>query len=137
VATQVLKNAYFLVNSVDLSADIESIEISLSRDLPEDTSMGDDSRSYLAGLKGATITANFNADYAASQTDATLWAIYDGDAAVAFEIRADAGAASTSNPEYGGSVHLTSYGAVGGSVGDVAKQAASFTVTGDVTRVTS
>ena len=96
--------------------------------------MADNARSFLPGLNNATITVSFNADYAASQTDATLWTIYSGGAAVAFVLRPDAGVKSTTNPEYTGSVILTDFGTVDGSVGDTAGQSATFQVTGDVAR---
>lgn len=138
MATQVLKNAHFTVNSVDQSDHIASITVTRTKDTPEDTSMGDDSRSYLAdGLKGATISVTFYADYAASQTDASLDTIYDSASAVTFALRPSADAKSTSNPEFTGSCILTDYTAISGSVGDVASQPANFLVTGDVTRATS
>jgi len=137
LATQVLKNAHFTINSVDLSAHVNQISLSLTTDSPEDTAMADNARSFLPGLNNATITVSLNADYAASQTDATLWAIYSGAAAVAFIIRPAATAVSTSNPNYTGSCVLTDFGTVDGSVGDTAGQSATFQVTGDVARATS
>lgn len=135
MATQVAKFRHFTINSVNLSPDIESITVTRTKDLPEDTSMGDDARSYLAdGLKGATIEVTFNADYAASQTDATLDVVYDLTTAAAFILRPHTDAKGTDNPEFTGNCVLTSYGAIEGSVGDTAKQAASFTVTGAVAR---
>lgn len=137
MATQVLKNAHLTLNAVDLSDEINQIGLSLSSDTPEDTAMGDDSRSFLAGLRNGSFTVNLNSDYTTGNGDATLWTIYTGGAAVTFAIRPDAGATSTSNPEYSGSCILTDYNPVDGSVGDLATTSASFQVTGDVSRATA
>ena len=137
MATRVLKNAHLTVNSVDLSDEVQQIALNLTTDTPEDTAMGDNARSYLPGLNNATFTVTFNSDYTTGNGDATLWTIYSGAAAVTFALRPDAGATSTSNPEYTGSVILTDFGPVDGSVGDLATTAATFQVTGDVSRATS
>ncbi len=135
MATQVAKYRHLTVNSVNFSAHIESCSVTRTKDTPEDTSMGDDSRSYLAeGLKGATIEVVFNADYAAAQTDASLDVIYDLTTVAAFILRPHTDAKGSTNPEFTGNCILTSYGVLDGSVGDTAKQSASFLVTGDVTR---
>ena len=137
MATRVLKNAYLLVNSVDLSAHVNQISFSASLDAVEDTAMADNSRSYLPGLRNGTFTVNFNADDAAGAVSASLWTVYTGGAAVAFEVRNDAGSVTTTNPKYTGNCILTDYSPVDGSVGDLNTNAATFQITGDVTRATA
>lgn len=137
MATQVLKNAHFTLNGVDLSDEINQLTIGLTTDSPEDTAMGDNARSFLAGLNNATIGVNLNSDYTSGNGDATLWTVYSGNAAVAFILRPDAGVVSTTNPEYTGSVVLTDYSPVDGSVGDLATTPVSLQVTGDVARATA
>lgn len=138
MASITMKDAHFTVNSVDLSAHVNSITLNLSKDTPEDTAMGDDARSYLAdGLNTATIDVTFNADYAASQVDATNWTIFDGSSAVAFIVKPNGGTTGTSNPKYTGNCILTSFTPVEGSVGSTATATVSYQVTGDVARATS
>ena len=137
MASIVLKDAHLTVNSVDLSDHVTQISFELTADTPEDTAMGDASRSYLVGLKDSTVSVTFNADYAASEVDATLWAIYSGGAAVTLFGNPDSSTTSTSNPRYTVSAILSSWGPLDGSVGDVAQVSASFQGTGDVTRATS
>lgn len=138
MATRVLRKAFFSVNSVDLSTHVNQIEISTDKDSPEDTAMGDNSRSFLAdGLRNATLNVTFNSDDAAGAVSATLWTIYTGSALVAFEIRADQAAVAVTNPKYTGSCLLTSGAPVSGSVGDTQTESVSFQVSGDVTRATA
>lgn len=137
MATRVLKNAYVEVNSVDVSSHVAQVSVNLTQDTPEDTAMGDDSHSYLAGLRGGSFDVTFNADDAAGAVSATLNTIHTGDAAVTFELRPDQGAVAVTNPKYTGSCILTSWDPFAGSVGDTAQSTASFQVTGDVTRATA
>lgn len=138
MAAITMKDAHFTVNSVDLSDHVSSITLNLSKDTPEDTAMGDDSRSYLAdGLNTATIDVTFNADYAASEVDATNWTIFSGSSAVAFIVKPNGGTTATANPKYTGNCILSDWTPVGGSVGDTAQVTVSYQVTGDVSRATS
>jgi hypothetical protein len=138
LATRVLRNAFFSVNAVTLSSHVAQIAINTSKDTPGDTAMGDSSQSFLAdGLRDATLNVTFNSDDAAGAVSATLWTIYTGAAAVAFEIRADTAAVGTTNPKYTGSVILTSGAPIAGSVGETQQESVSFQVTGDVTRATA
>jgi hypothetical protein len=138
MAAITLKDAHITINSVDLSDKIQTISVELSQDLPQSTAMGDDAHEYLAdGLKDATFSLTWRADYAASQVDATLWGIYSGGALVPFVIKPNGAATSTTNPAYSGNCALQNYSPVTGSVGDQATTPASFQVSGDVARATS
>ena len=135
MAAIVLKKAHLLINSVDLSAHIQSITLNLTKEAPQSTVMGDDSHEYIAdALKDGSFDVTFRSDYAASQVDATLWAIFNGTAAVAFVIRPSTEAKSASNPEFTGNCLLSNYTPIGGSVGDLATTPSNFQVTGDVGR---
>lgn len=135
MATDVLTNAHFTWNSVDLSTHVQSISVPWTEEDVEDTAMGDSARSYLSGLETGQIQITFNADDAAGAVSATLWA--GKGAARAFVIRRDAGVVSTTNPEYTGSAKLNSVDWVSGTVGDLATNPVSFTITTAVARATS
>lgn len=137
MASIVLKDAHLTLNAVDLSDHVIQISFEPTTDTPEDTAMGDNARSYLPGLNDATLNVTFNADYTTGEVDATLWTVYSGAAAVAFVVKPNGAATSTSNPAYSGNCILQSYGSIDGSVGDVATVAATLQVTGDVARATS
>lgn len=133
-----LKNASLVLNSVDLSAYIQSVTFNRTKDTPQITAMGDDSHVYLGdGLRNATISVTFKADYDSGTVDATLATAYDSDTAVTFVLKPQNAATSTSNPAFSGSVIVTDYTPLGGSIGDAASQTASLQVTGDVSRATS
>ena len=138
MAAIVLKKAHLEVNTVDLSAEIQSITLNLTKEAPQQTAMGDDSHEFIAdGLKDGSFDVTFRADYASGSVDATMWAIFNGTAAVAFVLRPSTAAIGTSNPEFTGSCLLSNYSPITGSVGDLATTPSNFQVTGDVARATS
>ena len=137
MATLVLKDAYCMINTVDLSDHISSISFPLEQPTVDDTCMGDDSLAFLCGLKNATFTINWAQDFAASEVDATMWVIYNGSAAVAFTLKPDGDTTAVDNPKYTGNCIMTSYTPIDGTVGDRAMAPTSFQVTGDVARATS
>jgi len=129
-------NAYFLINSVDLSDHVESIKLDFKKDMLESTAMGDTEHQYVAGLTDWSLEVTLYQDYASASVDATLWALTSA-GGVTFELRPDAGAASTTNPEYGGSVYLESYEPISGGVGTLQKVSAKFRAASALTRVTT
>ena len=138
MATHYLNDASVVLNSVDLSDDIESVTLNTSRDVGEDTAMGDNSRSFVGGgLKGWDVSITFNQDFAASQVDVTLAAIEAGAAAVPIVIKPVSGSVTATNPSYSGNVIMSSYGPIAGSVGGVHKVSVELQGTGDLTRATS
>ncbi len=137
MASIVLQDAYFQLNGVDLSAYVRSLTLTTGKDTPEDTAMGDTSRSFLSGLKNGTITVEFNEDDAAGAVSATLWSVYTATSPVAWVVKPNGSVTSTTNPAYSGSCIMTDFTPVGGAVGDTGKNDTSLQITGDVTRATS
>lgn len=137
MATHVLKNAYCMMNLVNLSAWVNSISINLEQPTVDDTNMGDDSLAFLCGLKNATFTINWSQDYTAATVDPGMWAIYDGGVAVAFIIKPNGATTAVLNPKYTGSCILTGYIPIDGTVGDKAMAPCTFQVTGDIARATA
>ncbi|HHH26951.1 MAG TPA: hypothetical protein ENK57_01190 [Polyangiaceae bacterium] len=137
MAKLVLKNAYVSINNVDLSQYVRSVTLETSKDTPDSTTMGLDSKEFLAGLRDGSITVEFVQDDAAGAVSATLWGVYTSDNPVPFEVRPKQTAVATDNPKYTGSCHLGSFTPIGGSVGDVGMNPTTFQITGDVTRATS
>lgn len=138
MSTRTFKNAFFEFTAVDLSAHVRSVSLTPTKDSPEETAMGDDSREFRPdGLRNATITVEWNSDDAAGAVSATLWAHYIADTLGAFEIRPSQAAVGVTNPKYTGNAVLTSDVPVGGSVGDLQTGSSTFQVSGDVTRATA
>lgn len=135
MAEFVLKNGYLDIGGTVVSDRAKSIVLNLTKEAPDSTTMGADSRTFSAeGLRNATISGELVQDLASSESDAILHAAYENTSAVTFEIRNDSGSVSATNPEYTGSLVITSYTPIGQSVGDLALAPFTAQVTGDVTR---
>lgn len=133
MATFVLKNAYVMINTVDLSDHVESLTLNTTVDAPEDTAMADTSRTRLAGgLEDWNVDIEFHQDFAAAEVDATL----DGclGVSMALKFRPTSGALSATNPEYQGNGIMTAYGPIAGSVGSGAKSGCHFDGNGALVR---
>lgn len=134
MAEIVLTDPQCTINSVNLTAYVKSVTITYEAETPEKTASGDNPREYLPGLQNWTADVEFNQDYTAGTVDATLFAIITGGAAVAIALKADDAATGPNNPEYQGSVILTSYTPIGGSIGEVLTTPTSLQGSGTLTR---
>lgn len=138
MAAFVWTNAEVIINADDVSAFVRSVTLDLRQDMQEDTAMGDTSHSHIAGLKGSTMSVEFNDDFADNALDEILWDIYalqvPSFAGVACTVKPIKGTAiGAGNPEYQFNALMTNFGG-GGAVGSVAIKTAEFLVTGNVTR---
>ncbi len=135
MAEQVLTNAHLTVNGVNLSDHVRSITLRYAAELQDITAMSDTTRARLGGLKDWSFDVEFNQDFAASNVDATLFPIVG--TSVAVIIRPDAGAVSTTNPNFTGNAMIESYQPVGGAVGDAHVSPVTFQGNGTLTRATA
>ena len=135
MAKFVLTDASITVGGTDLSDDVQSIEVSYEAEAQECTTMGDDTREQLGGLKNWSVTLNFVQDFASAQVDATLFSAVGTQ--VALVIKPTSGAVSTTNPSFSGTGLLTNYNPIGNSVGETAIAPATFVAAGTLTRATS
>ena len=136
MAVLVLKDAYALINAVDLSDHIRSITINYEAEIQDKTVMGATGRGKIAGLTNASIDITFAQDYAAGEVDATLHPLI-GAAAFAFIIKPNGSSTGVTNPRFYGNAVLASYNPISGSVGDFAEAQATFEVDGTLSRATS
>jgi hypothetical protein len=130
-----LNNASVTINSVDLSTYVTSVTLSQSADNLEDTAMGDTSRSYIGGLKSGTVDIEFNADFAASKTEATIFPLVGTSTAVV--VKPVAASVSETNPSYTFNDIVTEWDTLNGSVGEIATHSVSWPITGAITKATS
>ena len=135
MSTFMLSNASVTINSVDLSSYVTSITLSQSADSLEDTAMGDTSRSYIGGLKSGSVDIEFNADFAASKTEATIFPLVGTSTAVVVK-PVDASVSAT-NPSYTFNAICTEWDTLNGSVGEIATHSVSWPITGAITKATS
>lgn len=135
MATLVFKDASVIIDSKDLSADVKSVTLTLGAELGDDTAMGDDTRSMLAGLKTWSADVVFHQDFAASPNPDVDLEPKVGAAAFSIAIKPTSAAVSATNPNYNGNCVLESYVPMGGPVGQTPAEAtARFVAAGDLTR---
>lgn len=117
----------------DVSANLNSVELSQEADDIETTNFGDTFRTRIGGLKSASLTLNFMQDFGADSIDALLHPLLGEIAEVS--IKPTSAAVSTTNPAYEFSVLVTQYSPFASSTGDLATFSISVPVTGEVERV--
>lgn len=133
----ILKDAFVSINAVDLSDHVRSVNMQLGVEPQDDTAMGDNTRSAEAGLKIYSLSVDFYQDFAASEVDATLFPLLSA-AAFTVIVRADKTAGmSATNPNYTGSMILTSYPPITGEVGTEHIVTVEFAAAGDISRATA
>lgn len=128
--TLVYTNAYVMINAVELSDHVKSINLNYEAELLDDTVMGTaGTRSNKPGLKNWSLEVNFLQDYAAASIDATLFALIGADA-FTVAVRPVNAAISATNPEYTGAAVLESYPPLTGEVGALGTATAMFKPSG-------
>ncbi len=115
----ILDDASVVVNGVDLSDHVQSVELTLGRETQDDTAMGHDARTNAAGLKVVeSCSITFHQDFAAGEVDATIWPLYDNKTSHTVVIKPTSAAVGATNPTYTLTGYVSSYPPIGGSVGD-------------------
>lgn len=134
MAVVALTNEYLALNATDLSNNIKGAVLTVDTAALDATVMSDGWQVQKAGVKSGTLQIDFLDDFATGETDAVLWPLFG--TLVTFEVRPDAGAVSTSNPKYTGSVLISSI-TVGGKHGELPMKSLTFPTSGTVARATS
>jgi hypothetical protein len=135
MARIVLTNAGVVLGGVDLSDHVAQVEVNQTFDEVETTAFGDGGRTRVAGLEDSSITLSFHQDFAAASVDATIAPLVGGTAA--FEVYANGTSVGATNPKYSGTVLLTEWSPVAGTVGDLLTVDVTWPVSGTVTRATA
>ena len=133
---KVLLDAQLAINASDVTQWTAKIELNDEFEDKETTTFASGkAKEYLGGLESGEVGITFKNDFAAAALDSIMWALRRS--VVTFACRADAGAVTTSNPQYGGSILINKWTPMSGSVGDVAEVDVTFPLSGPMTRVTS
>jgi len=135
MASFAFTDAMVVIDSVDLSDHVTKVKLSVSADDLENTAMGQEYKSRIAGLKDWSVDVEFNQDFAADKVDDTMWPLLGTTPTIS--IRPTSGSVSATNPEYEGPILIKEYTPMDGSVGDLAKVSFSWPGAGDLTRSTS
>ena len=129
-------NGKVTIAGVDLSARVKSWSISYNADMLDASKMGDLTKVNLAGLKEWSLNVDFIDDLAVSgagSVDATLFPLV-GAAAFTVAARVDAGAISTTNPEFTGLAVLAGTNIGGAHGGLLMKSGITFQCAGALDR---
>lgn len=132
MAVLILKDASVVINAVDLSDHVMSVTINYGSEIQDQSSMGDNSRTKIGGLKDWSADINFKQDFDSGSVDETLFALVGVDTAMVFKpVNA---AASPTNPSFTGTGILESYPIMGNTIGELAQVAVTFQGDGDLVR---
>jgi hypothetical protein len=122
------------VAGVNLSANLNSVELALESDDLETTAFGGDFRTRIGGLKSGSVTLQFMQDFGAASVDATLFPLYNTLATVV--IVPTSGTVTSTNPSYTATCLVNAYSPFASSVGDIATFSVTWPTSGTVTRGT-
>lgn len=123
------------LNSVDLSTNIASATLDITKEEQLTTAFGQTSVTRIAGLQDASLTLEFMQDFGSAAVDDTLFPILGS--VVPFEIKPTSDATSATNPAYSGSVLVTNYTPFDSATGELATFSITLPVSGDITRGTA
>ena len=137
MAKYVFTDASVVVNSVDLSDHVRSVEVNMSREDVETTTMGATGVGRLPGLRDESFVITWSQDFAASKVDATLAPLYTGGTSHSVVVKATSAAVSATNPTFTGTCYLLEYQPVAGDVGSLSEVSSTHVVDGVITRATS
>lgn len=137
MAKLILRDASVVVNGVDLSTYVKSVEIKSARADEDTTTMGAQGKGRLPGLKDESITVTWRQDFAAAKVDATLWPLYDNGTSHTVVVKPTSAAVSATNPTFTATCYLLDYAPISGDVGSVLDAQTTFSVDGVIVRATA
>jgi hypothetical protein len=93
-----LSNAVVTINSVDLTGECSSANLTRTFDALESTNMSNTARTFVGGLENSSLVVDLYNSYAVAQTYATLKSLVG--TAVTVKIKPTSAATSATNPEH-------------------------------------
>jgi hypothetical protein len=125
MAKIVLTNANIIVNSVDLSDRANSVTLNYEIEAVEDTTFGNTGRTFIGGLQNVTCDIEFMQDFAATETEATIYPLVGTQTTVV--IKPTTALDSATNPRYTlSNTYLAAHTPVSATVGELAVTSLSF-----------
>lgn len=122
----VLRDCYVVVNAVNMSDHVSSVEVNFVKDEVETTSFGGAGRERVAGLKDDSFVFTFQQDFDPGEVNAILSPLYHNETEFTVEVRPTSSAVSASNPKYTGTCILLEYQPLSGSPGDLSETEVTF-----------
>jgi len=136
MARIVLTDVGVVLGGVDLSDHIAAVTISQNFDEVQTTAFGDGGRTRVAGLEDSSLTLSFHQDFASGDVDATIAPLIGGTASFNIGPFGTAVSASSTAPRYTGTVLLTEWTPLNGTVGDLSTADVTWPVSGKIARGT-
>ena len=125
MAQIVLKDASISIASVELADRSNSVEVNYEIESVEVTAFGGN-RSFVGGLQNNTCTVELMQDFAASETEATIFPLVGTQVTLVFKPTSDAVGAD--NPSYTiTGAYLASHTPIAAAVGELAMTSLTFT----------
>ena len=125
MAVLALTDASITINSVALSSKANSVTINYEIDSVEATAFGSGGHVFIGGLQNNSIEIALMQDYAASQTEATIYPLVGTTTTVV--IKPTSAAVGATNPSYTVTAYLASHTPVAGGVGELAMTTLTLT----------
>jgi len=134
MARIVLTDVGVVLGTTDLSDHVASVTINQNVEAVETTAFTDGGRTRIGGLEDSSITLDFHQDFASDDVEATIGPHVGG--TVAFEISpfGTAVAVGGTAPRWSGTVLVTEWTPLNGTVGDLSTASVTWPVSGVVTR---
>jgi len=123
------------LDSNDLTTNIASATLEITREEQLTTAFGQTSVTRIGGLQDASLTLEFHQDFGTGAVDDTLFPLLG--TVVPFEIKPTSAAVGADNPAYSGQVLVTSYTPFDSATGELATFSITLPVSGDITRTVS
>ena len=125
MAQIVLKDASISINSVELADRSNSVEVNYEVESVEVTAFGGN-RSFIGGLQNNTCTVELMQDFAATETEATIFPLVGTQTTLVF--KPATGNVSATNPSYTiTGAYLASHTPIAAAVGELAMTSLTFT----------
>jgi hypothetical protein len=125
MAQIVLKDASISINSVELADRSNSVEVNYEIESVEVTAFGGN-RSFVGGLQNNTCTVELMQDFAATETEATIFPLVGTQTTLVF--KPTSAAVGADNPSYTiTGAYLASHTPIAAAVGELAMTSLTFT----------
>lgn len=135
MAKEILIDCKIVINSVDVSNYVNSVEIDGDAEVKDSTGFGDGTRTYAVGYKNWSLKLNFMHDYADNGMNEQLYAWWGTSQAIEIT-KADATVSAT-NPKFSGTGIFQSVPLFNASVGEISGGSITVQGSGVLTRSVS
>lgn len=136
MAKQLANSVVVKIGGVDLSQWVASVNLGTSANEVTTTSFASGGNvERVAGLKDNSLQISFMQDFAAAAVEATIYPLIGSTAA--FIVNPSSTAASSTAPNYSGTVVVTAWSPVSGAVGELLTADITWPITGAISKATA